>query len=102
MKNIVVAERNSTGRVRTLELKSERSDSMNISAKDFRAILGPDIIRSTNFGVSIVKDDVVFEGFGWGHGVGLCQWGAYFMAKEGRSYKDILQYYYPGSELSQD
>jgi stage II sporulation protein D len=49
---------------------------------------------------SIADGDIVFEGLGWGHGVGLCQWGAYFMAREGYGHKDILLYYYPHSQLS--
>ena len=39
------------------------------------------------------------EGVGWGHGVGLCQWGAYFMAKQGYKYDEILKYYYPGAKV---
>lgn len=50
--------------------------------------------------MTLVNDDIVFEGFGWGHGVGLCQWGGYFMAKDGASYQEILRYYYPGTEIS--
>lgn len=76
------------------------ADEIKVPGKDFRSILGPNLIRSTNFGVSVVKDDVVFEGFGWGHGVGLCQWGAYFMAKQGADYKQILAFYYPGAAVS--
>ncbi|HRZ15886.1 MAG TPA: sporulation protein SpoIID, partial [Candidatus Omnitrophota bacterium] len=41
----------------------------------------------------------VFSGEGWGHGVGLCQWGAYAMAKGGSTYVEILQQYYPGTQL---
>jgi stage II sporulation protein D len=33
--------------------------------------------------------------------VGLCQWGTYFMAKEGYKYDEILKYYYPGAEITQ-
>ena len=40
-----------------------------------------------------------FQGSGWGHGVGMCQWGAYGMAKEGFLYRDILEFYYPGTIL---
>jgi len=40
-----------------------------------------------------------FEGYGWGHGVGLCQWGAKGMAEEGYTYQEILRYYYPGSTI---
>lgn len=97
--NIQIASRNSSGRIASLIISTEQKEA-NISAKDFRNILGPNIIRSTNFEVKVVKDDVVFEGIGWGHGVGLCQWGAYFMAKEGADYKKILGYYYPTAVIS--
>jgi stage II sporulation protein D len=42
---------------------------------------------------------VVFNGFGAGHGVGLCQWGAKEMAELGYSFGTILSYYYPGTDL---
>jgi stage II sporulation protein D len=89
-----------SGRVKELKLQTTK-DGLVISAKDFRNALGPNSIKSTNFKVSISGSDAVFEGLGWGHGVGMCQWGAYFMAKDGRSFQDILKYYYPGAELSQ-
>ena len=41
----------------------------------------------------------VIRGHGWGHGAGLCQIGAAVMAQEGHDYRDILAFYYPGSEL---
>lgn len=42
---------------------------------------------------------ITFNGHGWGHGVGMSQWGAYQMAKEGKTYKDILEFYYTGVEI---
>lgn len=45
------------------------------------------------------EDDVEFNGAGWGHGVGMSQWGAYSQAKAGRSYSTILAHYYTGTEL---
>lgn len=44
---------------------------------------------------------VVFSGKGWGHGVGMSQWGAQQMAKEGKSYRDILAFYYDPAQISQ-
>ncbi len=44
-------------------------------------------------------DHLVLTGAGWGHGVGLCQIGAAVMAYNGYNYKQILQHYYPGSEI---
>ncbi|MGQ9473448.1 MAG: SpoIID/LytB domain-containing protein [Candidatus Caldatribacteriaceae bacterium] len=43
----------------------------------------------------------VFEGKGWGHGVGLSQWGAFGMARAGFSFPEILRHYFPGCELGQ-
>ncbi len=99
IKDIVILGRNNSGRITGLKIIATNKD-FEISAKDFRNIIGPNIIRSTNFNLNIVEHDAVFEGLGWGHGVGLCQWGAYFMAKQGFNASQILKYYYPGSELS--
>ncbi|MFH0738493.1 MAG: SpoIID/LytB domain-containing protein [Candidatus Omnitrophota bacterium] len=99
IKDIKIASRNNSSRVTSLVISSN-GDEVKVLAKDFRNISGPNIIRSTNFQVRVVKDDVVFEGIGWGHGVGLCQWGAYFMSKQDWDYKKILKYYYPGASIS--
>src|ERR687892_666244 len=46
-------------------------------------------------------DDLVVEGRGWGHGVGLSQYGAYgFALREGRDHRSILAHYYAGSDLA--
>jgi stage II sporulation protein D len=42
----------------------------------------------------------LFTGKGWGHGVGMSQWGAKAMAEAGWSHKEILRHYYPGTELT--
>lgn len=99
IKDIIIEERDSSGRVTKLKLISA-DKNIEISAKDLRNIIGPNIIRSTNFKVNVVENDAVFEGLGWGHGVGLCQWGAYFMAKDGSTYQEILEYYYPQTHVS--
>lgn len=89
---------NRSGRIRDLRIVSQTKE-IKISAKEFRSLIGPNLIRSTRFGVKVFNSDAVFEGYGWGHGVGLCQWGAYFMAKQGFNYKQILTYYYPQSDV---
>ena len=70
-----------------------------MAAKDFRIWVGGNNLRSTNFTVSIKDDEAIFVGKGWGHGVGLCQWGALGQALLGKSYQEILTYYYPGSKI---
>lgn len=96
--DILILGKDKTGRNRELKIISPKKE-IKISAKDFRNAVSPNLIKSTNFSVNLVNRDAVFEGFGWGHGVGLCQWGAYFMAKQGYKYGEILKYYYPGSDV---
>jgi len=98
IKNITILGKDKSGRITDLNMVSNKKD-LKISAKDFRNIIGPNIIKSTNFSVNVIKHDAVFEGVGWGHGVGLCQWGAYFMAKQGYTTEQILKYYYPGTDV---
>jgi stage II sporulation protein D len=98
IKDIVVLGRDASGRITDLKITGSAQE-LKISAKDFRNIIGPNIIKSTNFNVSIAGPDAVFEGLGWGHGVGMCQWGSYFMAKKGYSAEEILRFYYPGAQI---
>lgn len=64
-------------------------------------LLGWNVIKSNYFTIADRGDYFYFEGKGLGHGIGLCQWGAFQMAKEGSSSKDILKFYFPGAELSE-
>lgn len=70
--------------------------SHNILLKDMRNDLG---LKSTYFNVSTQGDTVVLNGLGYGHGVGLSQEGAIYMAKLGYSYKDIIHFYYKSVTL---
>jgi stage II sporulation protein D len=99
IQEINILGKDKSGRISQLNIVTPEKN-IKISAKDFRNIIGPNIIRSTNFQLNLVDGDAVFQGLGWGHGVGLCQWGAYFMAKQGYNYKNILKYYYPGTDVS--
>jgi len=67
---------------------------------DFRRAVGYDTLKSTLVTEMKYEDDnFIFTGNGWGNGVGLCQWGAYTFAKEGKQAEDIIKYYYPGTEV---
>jgi stage II sporulation protein D len=65
-----------------------------ISAPLFRKAMGYDLLPSTAFTIQRTGEELLFKGEGKGHGVGLCQWGANGQAQEGRSYRQILAYYY--------
>ena len=90
-----------SGRVGSLRIMGT-SQEVAIAAKDFRVWIGGDRIRSTHFTVVISDDAVEFRGKGWGHGVGLCQWGTFGQALFGRPYDKILEFYYPGSKIVSD
>jgi len=98
IKSITVLGKTSSGRCKTILLK-DKFKEYRLTAGEFRLFVGPNGIRSTNFSLKVEGGFANFDGFGWGHGVGLCQWGGYFMAKQGRSFKEILEYYYPGAEI---
>lgn len=98
IREIKVLGKDASGRIAKLRIVSRTKDT-DIEAKDLRNVIGPNLIRSTNFTIQVTGSDLVLEGLGWGHGVGLCQWGGYFMAKEGYNYKKILEYYYPESRV---
>lgn len=98
--NIKVNDRSSSGRA--IEIKiTHKNGKVLLKANKFRLLLGSDVIRSAMFKIKKDKDAYVFEGTGWGHGVGLCQEGAKGMAEKGYDYKQILKFYYPGTEIKQ-
>ncbi|MFW6189214.1 MAG: SpoIID/LytB domain-containing protein [Planctomycetota bacterium] len=72
-----------------------------IPANDFRLAVGAGKLKSTRFLVVPLEEGFLFSGRGYGHGVGLCQWGAHGLAREGRGWQGILEHYYPGAELQE-
>jgi len=70
-----------------------------LRGEELRKAVGYTIIPSTQFAIESIGQDVVLSGFGAGHAVGMCQWGAKELAELGYPFSTILQYYYPGTEL---
>lgn len=68
-----------------------------VTAQELRSLCA---LRSATFEVSCAEDTITFHVTGYGHGVGMSQYGANTMAKEGSSYQEILAHYYPGTELT--
>ncbi len=100
LKEITIRSYTSTGRVKELTLESEAGNSV-IKATEFRKLLGWSRLPSTNFSMKMNGNSITFEGKGYGHGVGLCQWSALQMARDGKNYKEILSFFYPGTEIQQ-
>lgn len=78
----------------------DKAGEHSILATELRKIIGYSNIKSTWFDVSMKGGMVVFKGRGYGHGVGMCQWGAKGMADKGYTYEQILEHYYPDATLS--
>jgi len=86
----------STKRVKTVSVVHS-SGTLTVKTTDLRRMLGWNRLPSTNFSLSRDGSTFVFDGKGYGHGVGLCQWSSLEMARSGMNYRDILSYFYPGT-----
>ncbi len=73
--------------------------SREMNANEFRLLVGPNYLYSTAFDAKNNGKSISFSGRGWGHGVGLCQYGAQSMAGRGFEWTAILHHYYPKTEL---
>ena len=71
-------------------------DGKIFNGRKFRETLG---LRSADFDITVNDNDVSITTRGYGHGVGMSQYGANLMANNNYSYKDILSHYYPGTQL---
>lgn len=98
LKEIRSGRRNGSGRLNDLTLLTAKGNVV-IPAVIFRKSIGYSVIKSSNFEVRTVGDEANFVGVGYGHGVGLCQWGSKQRAEDGFDYREILTYYYPGTRL---
>ncbi|MEK7196074.1 MAG: SpoIID/LytB domain-containing protein, partial [Nitrospirota bacterium] len=99
IRGIKIKSYTATGRTKELEIDSESEQIATIKSTELRRLLGWQKLPSTNFSLVRDNDSIIFEGKGYGHGVGLCQWSALEMAKKGKSYKEILSSFYPGTEI---
>ncbi len=90
---IKLIERTPSGRVKEIAI-----DGVVIQGREIRNLFG---LNSTNFTISYDKKINLIEivTYGYGHGVGMSQWGANGMAKTGKTYEEIIKHYYQGVEI---
>jgi stage II sporulation protein D len=94
-----IVSRTPSGRAERVEIAAGDRKVL-LAASDLRQRLGFSRLPSLAFEVHEARwGDFVFDGRGQGHGAGLCQWGAAGLAREGKSYREILGHYYPGVEV---
>lgn len=89
--SVQIIDKDSAGYVKTIQ-----AGNISLSGDDMRYLLN---LPSSSFSVKVTEKMLTFTVQGHGHGVGLSQWGAAAMASEGKTYKEILSYYYPGATV---
>lgn len=93
--SVHISKKDLAGKVKEIEIKTS-GVAYKVSSDEINKLPG---VKSHYYGIQLLPKKVLFKGRGCGHRVGLCQWGAYGMAKEGWGYKKILDFYYPGISI---
>ncbi len=84
-----------------LRLADSSGHTHDILAERFRLAVGANVMRSTDCDIRLAAGKVIFEhGRGYGHGLGLCQWGMQGQALAGKRAGEIIRHYYPGARLT--
>ena len=107
VRGVTIASHTLSGRVGTITVSTDRGN-FSLRGNDIRYVLrapGDEILNSTYFSLeqssssdgSLVQ--LVIRGLGYGHGVGMCQWGAIGRARAGQDFRTILRAYYPGTTV---
>lgn len=104
---VTIAERTPSGRVGRLVIETD-AGRFSLRGNDVRYVLRPpggEILNSTYFSVETENGAggslrrLIIRGNGWGHGIGMCQWGAIGRARAGQDFRSILRTYYPGTDV---
>lgn len=98
IKDIRISVLTPSGRAKTLEIEGN-DKTVTMNAVDFRRAIGQTTMRSLLFEIQLEDEVFKLKGRGFGHGVGMSQWGSKGMAEKDYDYKDILSFYYKGTEL---
>lgn len=101
IKAMEILKRSKSQRATLLKFTGEKG-SAKVSGADFRVNVGPEKLRSIWISNEIKNEPgkITVKGRGFGHGVGLCQWGSYALAKGNKSPKSIVKHYYPKANVS--
>ncbi len=107
--SIRVASRDNSGRATSLQIILKNGRIVTETGNSFRMKINsslesvyfnhPETLPSALFYITNSKDCIIFQGTGYGHGVGLCQWGARKMADKGLNYREIIKHYFHSLEI---
>jgi len=97
--DVKVTKRGPSGRAQVVFIEGENGSTFIEGDFDIRRALDTNMLPSSLFYVDKVGDIFVIRGAGFGHGVGMCQYGAARLASSGKSYKEILTFYFSGAQV---
>lgn len=100
IQEIKAIERGASGRIKRLGISGSKGSVTIGKELTIRRLLHRECLYSSWFDIDKRGERFILKGHGWGHGVGLCQIGAVRMAHEGKNYREILEFYYPGTEIT--
>lgn len=103
IRNLRLFKNRQSQRVAKISVQTNRGE-YDISAYNIRTAFGDyrdpgGLLKSNWFEFKVRGDTLVILGRGFGHGVGMCQWGALEMSRKGKDYRQILRHYYPGIRI---
>ncbi|HAQ61170.1 TPA: hypothetical protein DCR49_04105 [Candidatus Delongbacteria bacterium] len=108
LKDISVLGRGPSGKAKSVIITGSKTSITINKELNIRKKLGKPPLYSANFyveknktGKNGLPEDFIFRGAGFGHGAGMCQIGACGMASEGRNFIEILDFYFPGSKITE-
>ncbi|MGB9590286.1 MAG: SpoIID/LytB domain-containing protein, partial [Candidatus Hydrothermia bacterium] len=84
-----------SGRINRIRLIGQKRELVLGPELEIRRVLSETYLNSSCFYVMRNGDSFIIRGAGWGHGVGMCQEGAIAMARDGKGFSEILEFYYP-------
>ena len=99
--DLIPLERGKSGRIWKLKIVGTKKTFTIGKELEIRRALSETHLLSSNFEVQKEGDRFILHGSGWGHGVGLCQIGAAVMGEQGKTYDEILLFYYRNAEIKQ-
>lgn len=108
IRDVAVDGRTPSGRVAAIVIDTDRG-RYRVAGNDIRYVLrssGGELLNSTYFSPEVVSASdgrlsrLTIRGLGYGHGVGLCQWGAIGRARAGQDFRTILRTYFPGTSVA--
>lgn len=95
IKSVRVGKKDRSGRVEEVVVRGSKGQ-FTIRGEEIRRLLD---LKSRYFDIKTRGRTIYIKGGGWGHGVGMCSWGAIGKARKGRTFREILRFYYRGTRL---